>query len=84
MRTTTMIPTLLALGALAGLSVTQASAQIRVDLNGEPVRFSGTQPRSVNGRVMVPLRGVLEQMGATVDWIASSQTVIASKGSMDL
>lgn len=62
-----------------------AQAQrIRVELNGERVPFYGTQPRQVDGRVMVPLRGVLEKMGATVDWMPSTQTVIASKGDMDL
>lgn len=75
----------LAVAAMAGLASPAAFAdRIRVELNGEPVRFSGTQPREVDGRVMVPLRGVLEKMGANVDWVASSQTVIASKGEMEL
>jgi hypothetical protein len=71
----------LALTALVGSS---ALAQIRVELNGDPVRFYGTQPREMDGRVMVPLRGVLEKMGATVDWDAGSQTVRAAKGDMEL
>jgi len=73
----------LALAALTGSSI-KANAQIRVQLNGDPVRFYGTQPREMDGRVMVPLRGVLEKMGATVDWDAGSQTVRAAKGNMEL
>lgn len=73
----------LALFAL-GVGVQGANAQIRVELNGDPVRFYGTQPKELDGRVMVPLRGVLEKMGATVDWDAGSQTVRAAKGDMEL
>jgi len=57
---------------------------INVRVNGDPVRFEGAQPRQMDGRVLVPLRGVLEKMGANVDWLASSQTVVATKGSMEL
>ena len=58
----------------------QISAQsIDVTLNGNPVQFSGTQPIVVQGRVLVPLRGVLEEMGANVDWNAETQTVFARK-----
>lgn len=70
--------------ALVGIGATANAQSIRVQLNGDPIDFYGTQPREVNGRVMVPLRGVLEKMGATVDWNAGTQTVFASKGGLDL
>ena len=58
----------LAMAMFAGMSAPQARAdRIRVELNGEPISFQGAQPRQVDGRVLVPLRGVLEKMGATVD-----------------
>ncbi|MBI3722236.1 MAG: hypothetical protein HY248_06750, partial [Fimbriimonas ginsengisoli] len=67
---------MLALAGFAGLSSPRARADtIRVELNGDLVRFYGAQPREVDGRVMVPLRGVLEKMGAMVDWDARTQTV---------
>jgi len=75
----------LALAMFAGVSAPQARAdRIRVELNGDPISFQGAQPREVDGRVLVPLRGVLERMGATVDWSANTQTVTATKGNMDL
>lgn len=75
----------LAAATLVGLSTTRSLADhIRVELNGEPVHFQGAQPREVDGRVLVPLRGVLERMGANVDWSAHTQTVTATKGNMDL
>ncbi len=58
--------------------------RINVRVNGDPVRFEGAQPRQMNGRVLVPLRGVLEKMGANVDWIASNQTVVATMGDTEL
>jgi len=75
----------LAMAMFAGMSAQQAWAdRIRVELNGEPVTFQGAQPREVDGRVLVPLRGVLERMGANVDWSSATQTVTATKGNMDL
>ena len=34
--------------------------QISATVNGETVHFTGVQPMMINGRVMVPLRGVFE------------------------
>ncbi len=74
-----------ALTAVLAVSGAAAMADnIAVRVNGEPVHFQGTQPRYMNGRVMVPLRGVLEQMGATVDWNANTQTVIAARGNTEI
>jgi hypothetical protein len=56
--------------------------RIRVRVNGDPVRFEGIAPRQINGRLMVPLRGVLEQTGANVDWDAGTQTVVATRDNM--
>lgn len=58
--------------------------QINVTLNGQPVEFENIGPRQVQGRVLVPLRGVLEQMGAQVGWDADSRTVTAGKSDLDL
>ncbi len=43
--------------------------------------FAGTGPRMVNGRVLVPLRGIFEQMGANVRWNEAMQKVSADRGS---
>jgi len=73
------------LGLAACLYAGAANAdRINVRVNGDPINFEGAQPRQMGGRVMVPLRGVLEKMGANVDWLASSQTVVATKGDMEL
>src|SRR5436190_11678172 len=57
---------------------------IDVRVNGNLVNFGAVGPREMNGRVMVPLRGVLEQMGAYVSWDAATQTVFAERGDMSM
>lgn len=71
---------------VAGLSLTAAAAaqNIAVTIDNQPVRFEGSGPRSVDGRVLVPLRGIFEALGAFVEWVPSTRTVIAQKGDVDL
>jgi len=57
------------------------SQQIQVQVDGNPVYFAGTAPQYVNGRVLVPLRGVFEQMGASVSWDPANRLVSAIRGS---
>lgn len=59
-------------------SVTLANAQnISVRVNGNNVPFADTLPQMQGGRVLVPLRGVLEQIGADINWNEATQTVKA-------
>jgi hypothetical protein len=39
-----------------------------VKVNGKAIRFSGTPPQTVTGRMMVPVRGVFEAIGAYVEY----------------
>jgi hypothetical protein len=62
-----------------------SSAQdIRATVNGTPVHFQDVQPMMINGRVMVPLRGVFEHMGATVTWFPQTRTVIAQNSTTEV
>ncbi len=69
-----------ALGCLSALGL----ADIKVTVNGDPVLFNGVGPQKVAGRVLVPLRGVMEKLGAFVGWDAPTRTVHAQKGNIDL
>ena len=69
------------LAAAGGPSTAQS---VNMTIDGAPVRFTGTQPMVVQGRVMVPLRGVLEQMGAFVGWDPATRTVFAQKSGTDV
>lgn len=44
-------------------------------VNGEPVTLD-TPPVIVNGRTLVPLRFVSENLGATVEWIADEKAIV--------
>ncbi len=66
--------------ALAVAGIAQAQNGISVFVNGDPIAFNGVGPQEVNGRVLVPLRGVLEKLGAYVDWDPAGQLVTAQRG----
>ena len=68
----------LALVAVTALAQTDQQ-RIRIVIDGDRVRFEGQQPTESNGRVLVPLRGVFERLGATVDWNPTNQTITAHK-----
>ena len=55
-----------------------AADEIKIVINGENLAFE-VAPANVNGRVLVPLRAIFEEMGAAVAWNADTQTVTATK-----
>ena len=57
---------------------------IQVVLNDETVRFPDEKPEMMGGRTYVPLRGVLEKMGAYVRWDAREKAVVAVHGSKEV
>lgn len=69
---------------LCAVVLAHAAEVINVSVDGVAVQFHGVGAQSVNGRVLVPLRGVLEQMGAFVGWDAPNRTVIAQRGDRDV
>lgn len=58
-----------------------AAEPIHVDVNGTPVSFAGAPPIESNGSVLVPLRGVFEAMGASVNYDSAAHAITAKKGS---
>lgn len=63
------------LGALAVV----AQVIVRVEVDGIPASYDGTPPQIVNSRVLVPVRGVFEQMGAEVNWDDENKVVTANR-----
>ncbi len=64
-------------GMLLLLSVTAVMAAVQVEVNGQALS-SDVPPAKIGGRIMVPLRGIFEALGAKVDWNAASKTIIAN------
>ena len=54
-----------------------AQQDIRIRLNGGLVEMDA-KPFIENGRVLVPLRGIFEKLGAVVEWLEEEQAVVVS------
>ncbi len=54
-------------------------APIRVYVDGQELAFD-VPPNVIQGRVLVPLRGIFERLGATVDYDSQSQHIVAVRG----
>ena len=62
------------------LAAFASAQQILVLVNEKAVSFPDVQPKEMAGRVMVPIRGVFERLGATVKFDESDQRVIIQQG----
>jgi hypothetical protein len=58
-----------------------ADSTVTVELNNEQISFQGQQPVIVNGRTLIPLRGVFEKMGYSVGWEGDTKTAVLTSGS---
>ena len=70
--------TAVALTALPGC--TALAKDVNIVIDGEELNLD-VVPQIIDGRVMVPIRGVLENLGALVKWDDETQTVSARKSS---
>ena len=69
----------LSLAASLLIGATSVSAdEISVELDGNPIEFD-VKPEIIDGRTMVPLRKIFEEIGALVKWDNDTQTVSAKK-----
>jgi len=68
-----------ALAASAMPAGAQVAANITVLVDNQPIQFD-VPPQMAYGRVLVPLRGVFERLGASVVWNDQTQTVLAQRG----
>lgn len=75
MRNITRITSIALLGAMAAFGF---AIEVRVDQ--KPVSFPAGQPFETKGRVLVPIRGVFEHLGATVEYDNSAQMVTINRG----
>lgn len=65
--------------SLTTTSIAYANGGVTVKLNGSTLNFD-VPPQIINGRTMVPMRAIFENLGATVEWQQTTQTVISQKG----
>lgn len=74
-----VLPIAVGLLLLASTALFASGKDIKVMLDGQELLFD-TNPRLVNGTVMVPLRGIFEALGMDVQWDVKTRTVTAVKG----
>ncbi len=67
--------------AFAAIPPAEEAPPIDVRVNGQAVGFPQQGPEVIAGRVYVPLRGVLEKMGAQATWHADKRAIVAMQGS---
>lgn len=76
---------LAALTLAAGTAVPVAAQTARVVVNDREVYFRDQQPVERDGRVYIPLRGVLERLGAdTIRWRPAREEVFVASGDREV
>ena len=68
---------------LFAVPVSAANPVPGVTIDGQAVDFD-VAPVIENGRILVPLRAIFEQMGATVEWDEAGKTATAVKGEVSV
>lgn len=63
------------------MSTSVFAKDVTVSLNGRAVSFPNQQPVIVEGRTLIPLRGLFDNMGYSISWNGNTKTVTLSKGS---
>jgi hypothetical protein len=53
---------------------------IKVTVNGDPLEFKDAVPIMAASRILVPMRGVFEKLGATLAWDKARMEVTAEAG----
>lgn len=71
--TAAMLVSLMSLSAIAS-----AADDISVIINGSKTDFD-VPPQIIEDRTLVPMRKIFETLGAKVNWIGESNTIIAAK-----
>lgn len=54
-------------------------SEITININGTKLVFD-VPPQIIEDRVMVPMRGIFEALGASVNWYEESSLIISTKG----
>ncbi len=65
---------------LIACATTASAKEITVEIDGKSIEFD-VKPEIIDGRTMVPLRKIFEELGATVKWNDETKTVSARKSS---
>ncbi|MDR2183246.1 MAG: copper amine oxidase N-terminal domain-containing protein, partial [Clostridiales bacterium] len=79
-----LIAAILILAFVAAPAIAYANDNIGVTIDGQPVVFAGQPPAIVDGRTLVPVRGVFEQLGFDVNWDGATRRAILTRGGTEV
>ena len=65
--------------AVVMMSAACYAQDVNVSINGNMVNFPNQQPVVVDGRTLIPLRGVFDNMGYDIAWNGETKTVTLAK-----
>jgi hypothetical protein len=69
--------------SITAIAAFSAAQQMQVQVDGKNVTFPDVEPQKINSVVMVPIRSVCEEMGATVIWDQGDRRVTTSLNGTD-
>ncbi|QPQ32422.1 copper amine oxidase N-terminal domain-containing protein [Lysinibacillus sp. JNUCC 51] len=58
---------------------TEAASAIKVEIDGDVIQFDQGAV-AINGRTLVPMRTIFEELESTVQWTAKTKTITANRG----
>ena len=62
---------------------TEAASAIKVEIDGDVIQFDQGAV-AINGRTLVPMRTIFEELESTVQWTAKTKTITANRGTKKL
>jgi len=77
--TSLVLVLLIVMGLAAPAMATPSDISVYID--GRRINFE-VPPQMIGGRTMIPLRAIFEEMGANVEWDATTQTATATRGNI--
>lgn len=69
---------------LQTVHVFAADNTVKVIYNGKEISFTEPKPAIVNGRTLVPIRGLFDKMGFQIEWDSETRIATLTKGSLTL
>ncbi|MCL2373381.1 MAG: endo-1,4-beta-xylanase [Defluviitaleaceae bacterium] len=75
-----LIAAIITVFAVIPTAVVAQPAASAVTVDGQAVVFDGAQAVNVDDRILVPVRGVFEALGFTVEWEEASRTAVLTRG----
>lgn len=73
-------------GFVKSMNTAEANGNTSIDIiyNGQLLEYTDAIPENIDGRVMLPFRTVLEQIGAQVDYDSEMRLITASRGGITI